>query len=328
MSANPPADAQSVSDLKARVEAERAGRPFLLFRDGTAGSSSSSSSPARRRLGRAPGVVGSRSRLGRCRSRASTPGSSGSQDGWELVDDGLSSNGTFVNEERLSGRRRLSDGDTLRFGNTTVTFRSPERERPGPRGRRPRPPRPQSSSRRTQRRVLAALCRPYKGGSGFASPATDEQIAEELFLSVGAVRTHLKVLYAKLGVEELPPNETRGPPGRAGLLRRPDLRARPLAECSLPGSIFAGYEVESVVGVGGIGILYRARQLRLDRPVALKLVEPEMARDPVCGSGCAARPERSPRSTTPTSSRCTRRARRTEPSTSSRGGSRAPSSAP
>jgi len=48
-----------------------------------------------------------------------------------------------------------------------------------------------------------------------------------------------------------------------------------------PGSTFAGYEIESVVGVGGIGILYRARQLRLDRPVALKLVEPDVARDPV-----------------------------------------------
>ena len=48
-----------------------------------------------------------------------------------------------------------------------------------------------------------------------------------------------------------------------------------------PGSTFAGYEVESVVGAGGIGILYRARQLRLDRPVALKLVEPGVARDPV-----------------------------------------------
>ena len=48
-----------------------------------------------------------------------------------------------------------------------------------------------------------------------------------------------------------------------------------------PGSTFAGYEIESVVGAGGIGILYRARQLRLDRPVALKLVEPEVASDPV-----------------------------------------------
>jgi serine/threonine protein kinase len=48
-----------------------------------------------------------------------------------------------------------------------------------------------------------------------------------------------------------------------------------------PGSTFAGYEVEGVVGSGGVGILYRARQLRLDRPVALKLVEPEIASDPV-----------------------------------------------
>jgi serine/threonine protein kinase len=48
-----------------------------------------------------------------------------------------------------------------------------------------------------------------------------------------------------------------------------------------PGSTFAGYEVENVVGAGGIGILYRARQVRLDRPVALKLVEPDLARDPV-----------------------------------------------
>ena len=45
-----------------------------------------------------------------------------------------------------------------------------------------------------------------------------------------------------------------------------------------PGSTFGGYEIESVVGVGGIGILYRARQLRLDRPVALKLVEPDKAK--------------------------------------------------
>jgi serine/threonine protein kinase len=48
-----------------------------------------------------------------------------------------------------------------------------------------------------------------------------------------------------------------------------------------PGSTFGGYEVESVVGAGGLGILYRARQVRLDRPVALKLVEPDLARDPV-----------------------------------------------
>jgi serine/threonine protein kinase len=48
-----------------------------------------------------------------------------------------------------------------------------------------------------------------------------------------------------------------------------------------PGDTFAGYEIELVVGLGGVGVLYRGRQLRLDRPVALKIVEPELARDPV-----------------------------------------------
>jgi serine/threonine protein kinase len=49
-----------------------------------------------------------------------------------------------------------------------------------------------------------------------------------------------------------------------------------------PGSTIADYEVDDVVGAGGgIGILYRARQMRLDRPVALKLVDPDVASDPV-----------------------------------------------
>src|SRR5262249_22208774 len=61
----------------------------------------------------------------------------------------------------------------------------------------------------TQRRVLIALCRPYKHRSSFASPATNHQIAEELFLSVDAVKTHMRVLFAKFGVEDLPPNQKR-----------------------------------------------------------------------------------------------------------------------
>jgi DNA-binding NarL/FixJ family response regulator len=53
----------------------------------------------------------------------------------------------------------------------------------------------------SQRRVLEALCGPYKGG-GIATPPNDEQIAEELFLSTNAVKTHLAVLFAKLDVDE------------------------------------------------------------------------------------------------------------------------------
>jgi pSer/pThr/pTyr-binding forkhead associated (FHA) protein len=45
-------------------------------------------------------------------------------DSWAIIDDGLSSNGTYVNGERLNGRRRLHDGDALRVGQTVVTYRA------------------------------------------------------------------------------------------------------------------------------------------------------------------------------------------------------------
>jgi pSer/pThr/pTyr-binding forkhead associated (FHA) protein len=44
---------------------------------------------------------------------------------WVVVDDGLSRNGTFVNGELIERRRRLLDGDKLRFGDTDVRFRAP-----------------------------------------------------------------------------------------------------------------------------------------------------------------------------------------------------------
>ena len=45
------------------------------------------------------------------------------------------------------------------------------------------------------------------------------------------------------------------------------------------GTQFAGYRIEDVVGRGGMGVVYRATELALDRPVALKLIAPELAGD-------------------------------------------------
>jgi serine/threonine protein kinase len=45
------------------------------------------------------------------------------------------------------------------------------------------------------------------------------------------------------------------------------------------GTTFAGYRVESLVGRGGMGVVYRATDLSLERPVALKLIAPELAED-------------------------------------------------
>lgn len=61
----------------------------------------------------------------------------------------------------------------------------------------------------TQRRILTALCRPCAEGSRYATPATNQEIAGEVYLSVDAVKAHLRALFRKFGVEELPHNQKR-----------------------------------------------------------------------------------------------------------------------
>jgi serine/threonine-protein kinase len=48
----------------------------------------------------------------------------------------------------------------------------------------------------------------------------------------------------------------------------------------VPGTVIAGYRIEAVAGRGGMGVVYRATQLALQRQVALKVIAPEYASDP------------------------------------------------
>src|SRR5215218_8556393 len=47
-----------------------------------------------------------------------------------------------------------------------------------------------------------------------------------------------------------------------------------------PGAVLGGCRIEAVVGRGGMGVVYRARQLDLDRDVAVKVIAPHLVDDP------------------------------------------------
>jgi pSer/pThr/pTyr-binding forkhead associated (FHA) protein len=210
MSGNGPVapHAASAAELKAQIEAEREGRPFLIYRDGEGRHSLHVLADAKERV-----TLGRRTsadvplpwdeEVSRLHAELVRSG-----DDWTITDAGLSLNGSFVNGEPVRGRCRLKDGDAVRVGATVLVFRNP-------RDGESSATLPSAELRKlvsltpSQKRVLVALCRPFKELTMFATPPTNDQIAGELFLSVDAVKKHLRALFEKFGVEHLPQNEKR-----------------------------------------------------------------------------------------------------------------------
>jgi hypothetical protein len=199
--------AASPAELQDQLRAARDGSPFLLYRDGDRQQRIISLDGRRMvTVGRdesADVALSWDNQVSRLHAELECVAGQ-----WTVIDDGLSSNGSFVNGERVSGRRRLVDGDALRFGRTPVTYRAPARGFSSMTAVGDQIPTAASLSP-AQRRVLVALCRPYKGSPPFATPATNHEIATELVLSVDAIKTHLRVLFQKFGVEHLPQNQKR-----------------------------------------------------------------------------------------------------------------------
>jgi pSer/pThr/pTyr-binding forkhead associated (FHA) protein len=200
--------AASPAELKQRLEAQRQGLPFLVYRDGAGAQQihTLGAGISRVSIGRRPESdvqLGWDSEVSRLHAMLECVGGE-----WTVVDDGLSANGTFLGADRLSGRRRLLDGDVVRVGRTSIAFCDPAAASGGAtsKGDSLAEIRRLSDS---PRRVLVALCRPFRDGSAYAAPATNQQIAEELFLSIDAVKTHLRVLFGKFGIEHLPQNQKR-----------------------------------------------------------------------------------------------------------------------
>jgi pSer/pThr/pTyr-binding forkhead associated (FHA) protein len=126
---------------------------------------------------------------------------------WTIVDDGLSRNGSFVNRERVQGRRRLLDGDTIVLGRTAIVFRSPGRTA-GATTRAGRGTAIRESVSEADRRLLVALCRPLKDPAQ-ALPATNQAIADELYLSLPAVKKRLSALFLRFELDHLRQSEKR-----------------------------------------------------------------------------------------------------------------------
>jgi pSer/pThr/pTyr-binding forkhead associated (FHA) protein len=211
------------AELRARIEAERRGEPFLLFRDGEDNQVILELDPARERVTigrRASSDVALRwdPEVSRLHAELERIG-----DDWVVCDEGLSHNGTYVNNERLQGRRRLHHGDIVALGMTTIAFCVPTHTAP--------------SATRTalhglaidvspaQLRVLHALCRPL-ADQRYAATASNKEIADELSLSVETVKSTLGKLFELFGLEALPQNQKRAALAiealERGIIRRAD----------------------------------------------------------------------------------------------------------
>jgi hypothetical protein len=122
---------------------------------------------------------------------------------WTISDDGLSQNGTWVNELRLVGRRRLADGDDVRVGRTHVIYANPGAIGIGPTlvpGELSATPRFSEQ----QQRLLRGLCRPLMGDGEGTAAASDDQVARATGIPEKTVTTELDHLTRALGLDEGP----------------------------------------------------------------------------------------------------------------------------
>jgi len=196
-------------DLRALIEAERTGLAFVYWRDSSGEQHILMLSPVRARLTVGRGehsdiALTWEPTVSRAHAVIESIG-----DDWTLLDNGISQNGSFVNESLVHGRCRLNDKDRMSFGDTHVVFRDPEGERGSSRSARGAEAAKGIRLTATKRTILIELCRPIAEHRS-PTPATDPQIASEVSLTVDTVDGHLRELFALFGLVALPENERRG----------------------------------------------------------------------------------------------------------------------
>lgn len=196
---------RTARELQAVIYAERKGEPFVYYRNGEdeqvvfflgeGEQISVGRSPASNiSLPFDPSVSGIHALLSRV------------GDTWLIEDDGLSRNGTFLNGLRLRGQQRLRDRDWVRFGQSTLVYRSPSDEAAAE--TRAAVEEAPVAVTEAQKRVLVALCRPVIQGDSSAA-ATTGQIAEELVVSSETVKSHLHELFNRFDLADAESREKR-----------------------------------------------------------------------------------------------------------------------
>jgi DNA-binding NarL/FixJ family response regulator len=114
------------------------------------------------------------------------------------------------------------------------------------------------------------------GASGYVLKEAAEAELLEAVRAAAAGRTYLN---PQLGARMIATGDTGAPPHVAAA--EPDTPPTGAGMELAIGSTFAGHRIDGEAGRGGMGVVYRATDLTLDRRVALKLIEPGMAGDPV-----------------------------------------------
>jgi pSer/pThr/pTyr-binding forkhead associated (FHA) protein len=229
------------------------------------------------------------------------------------IEDLGSANGTFVNGERIDTPRTLEIGDLVRMGKTTLEVT------PGVGADILLVIAGKAQGRRLTLRDELVIGRSASGAGGLGDDlelsrrhgrfvrdasgrltvedlgsangtfVNDERIDVPRTLEVGDVvrmgKTALQVARAGRApappAAAAPPAAPLPPPAHA----QPPIPAvaaadqeEPAPELSL-GSVFAGCRVEEVISHGDMGVVYRAEELALQRPVAIKLIRPEYSGD-------------------------------------------------
>jgi pSer/pThr/pTyr-binding forkhead associated (FHA) protein len=115
-----------------------------------------------------------------------------------FVEDLGSRNGTYLNGQRINGRRVVQPGDEIRLGLARVVLRGVLSGGGPATSVVDEPP----VLTRRERDVLVGLCRPLLSGDPFTEPGSIREIATALVVSDAAVKQHLANLFDKFGIVE------------------------------------------------------------------------------------------------------------------------------